>query len=336
MQIQWLDTRASYNGITSASQADDEGSTPFARSTTIGRSGFSFGAYRQTMENSPTSDKTGAALNEQRFQMLQDIAKELATDVVFPTSFDLVSRLRKLLQNPNLSIDQVATFVGVEPLISARLISMANSAAFGSTGKQIKTVHDAVLRLGLNNVRTTAIAIAMNQLLRSKELVKFSDLTDRLWQHSLHTAVAAELIARHMTRISPDEALLAGMVHDLGAFYMLYRATQYEELRQRPDTIKHLIIQWHESIGHALLIALGIPEEIAEAMREHDQPRPLPEKPRNLTDVVYVANLLAGGIFEWLGRDAPAEANQYALTPQYLELAEEIGDHERELRAVLA
>jgi len=286
------------------------------------------------METSPIPDKTGAELAGQRFQMLQDIARELSSEVIFPTSFDLVSRLRKLLQDPDLSIDQVATFVGVEPLISARLISMANSAAFGSTGKQIKSVREAVLRLGLSNVRTTAMAIAMNQLLRSKELVKFSQLADKLWQHSLHTAVAAELIARHMTRISPDEALLAGMVHDLGAFYMLYRATQYEELRQRPETIRHLIIQWHESIGHALLIALGIPEEIAEAVREHDQPRPLPEKPRTLADVVYVANLLAGGMFEWLGRDVPAPAEQYALAPQYLELAEQIGEHERELRAV--
>jgi HD-like signal output (HDOD) protein len=288
------------------------------------------------MDTSPVPDKSGTALNEQRFQMLQDIAKELTGDVIFPTSFDLVSHLRKLLQDPNLSLDKIATLVGAEPLISARLISMANSAAFGSTGKQIVGVRDAVLRLGLNHVRTTAMAIAMNQLLRSKDLVKFSDLTDKLWQHSLHTAVAAELIARHMTRIPPDEALLAGMVHDLGAFYMLYRATQYDELRQRPDTIKHLIVQWHESIGHAVLIALGIPEEIAEAVREHDQPRPLPAKPRNLADVVYVANLLAGGMFEWLGREAPADAGQYALTPEYLELAEEISIHEKEIRAVLA
>jgi putative nucleotidyltransferase with HDIG domain len=288
------------------------------------------------MDDAKSPDKSGTELNQQRFHMLEDIAKDLAHEVIFPTSFDLVTRLRKVLQDPDISIDQVASFVTLEPLMSARLISLANSAAYASSGKVIKSVHDAVLRLGLNAVRTTGIALAMNQLLRAKEVAKFSKLADNLWQHSLHTAAAAELIARRMTRINPEEALLAGLVHDLGAFYMLYRSSQYEELRERPDTIKHLIIEWHESIGHAVLIALGIPEDIADAMREHDQPRPIPARPRNLADVVYVANLLAGGIFEWLGRDAPASADQYALTSEYLELAEEISLHEREMRSVFS
>ena len=63
-------------------------------------------------------------------------------------------------------------------------------------------------------------------------------------------------------RINPDQAFLAGLVHDLGAFYMLYRAAQYEELRMRPDTVKYLMLQWHEGIGVSLLNALGLPEEI--------------------------------------------------------------------------
>jgi HD-like signal output (HDOD) protein len=288
------------------------------------------------MDDASIPDKAGAELNEQRFRMLGDIAKDLARDIVFPTSFDLVARLRKVLQDPNLSLDQVADFVSLEPLMSARLISLANSSAFASSGKAIKSVHEAVFRLGLNAVRTTAMAIAMNQFLRAKDVVKFSKLADKLWQHSLHTAAAAELIARQMTRINPDEALLAGLVHDLGAFYMLYRASQYEELRQRPDSLRHLMVQWHESIGHSVLVVLGMPEEIAEAVREHDQPRPLPTEPRNLADVVYVANLLAGGVLEWLGRAAPAGAEQYAMAPQYLELADEISAREKAMRAVFA
>ena len=59
-----------------------------------------------------------------------------------------------------------------------------------------------------------------------------------------------------------SRSVLAGLVHDLGAFYMLYRSAQYEELRLRPDTVKYLILQWHESIGVSLLDALGVPEEI--------------------------------------------------------------------------
>jgi HD-like signal output (HDOD) protein len=287
------------------------------------------------MDTSPTSDKTSAALNEQRFQLLQDIANELAGEVVFPTTFDLVVRLRKVLQDPALTIDQVAAFVNLEPLMSARLISLANSAAFASADKTTRSVHDAVYRLGLNNVRSCAMAIAMGQLMRAKEMVGFDDLARQLWEHSLHTASAAYVVSQRLApKINPDDAMLAGLVHDLGAFYMLYRVTHYEELRQQPETARLLIMQWHESIGHALLIALGVPEDVADAVREHDQPRQLPPKPRHLTDVVYAANLLAGGIFAWLEQDAAATAELPALSEEYRQLADEVKRHEEEMRSV--
>ena len=104
--------------------------------------------------------------------------------------------------------------------------------------------------------------------------------------------------------------MLAGLIHDLGAFYMLYRATQYEELRHRPDSVRYLIIQWHESIGVSLLNAIGIPEEIVDATVDHDQVRSTPSPIRSLPEVVYVANMLAGGHFEWLMQnqsDYPAD-----------------------------
>jgi HD-like signal output (HDOD) protein len=245
-------------------------------------------------------DKSGQNLNAQRFQMLEDIARELAGEVAFPTSFDLVTRLRKALQDPNYSLDQIAALLALEPLISARLISLANSAAYNTSGQEVRDVKKAVSRLGLNNVRSAAMAIAMNQLLRSKDMVAFDEVAKKLWQHSLHTASAAYVLAKNLTKLNPDEAMLAGMVHDLGGFYMLYRATQYAELRTRPDSVTYVIAQWHESIGHSLLLALGLPEEVADAMRDHDQPRDLPEVPRNLADIIYVANLLAGGARGWL------------------------------------
>lgn len=286
-----------------------------------------------TTDHAATPDKTGTALNEQRFHMLQDIARDLKGDVVFPTTFDLVVRLRRVLQDPNASIDQIAGFVVVEPLISARLIGLANSVAFASTGKVTTSVRSAVMRLGINNVRSCAMAIAVGQLLRAKEMAAFDKLAQGLWQHSLRTASACYVVAKELSRINPDEAMLAGMVHDLGAFYMLFRASQYDELRERPDTVRHLIMQWHESIGHALLIALGMPEAVAEAVREHEQPRQLPPQPRSLADIVYAGNLLAGGIFE---RDdgAATEEEVPPLGDEYLQLRDAIEAHQRELGAV--
>ncbi|THF61886.1 HDOD domain-containing protein [Pseudothauera nasutitermitis] len=274
-------------------------------------------------------DKTGDALKQQRFQMLEDIAAEMSDEVVFPSYFDAVLRLRNALRDPEVSVERIVGLVRAEPLICVRLLQQANSAAQGGRG-EVRDIRSAVTRLGLNAVRNVALTVAMAQLVRCKELVPFADLSRKLWLHSLFSAAAAEVVAAELSRINPDEALFAGLVHDLGAFYMLYRAAQYEELRMRPDTVRHLIVQWHESIGESLMFALRLPEDFVNAVSHHDQPRaPLIERPRNLGEIVYAANLLALADFEWIDGRNP----EGLLGELYTSLAERIRVRFEELRA---
>jgi HD-like signal output (HDOD) protein len=254
-------------------------------------------------EHADGRDISGHALSAQRFQMLEDIARELAGDVVFPTSFDAVLGLRKILQDPERNIREITDALQLEPLISAKLIHLAN--AQNHNGRPVVDLHSAIEVLGLKTVRSSAMSIVVAQLLRAKGMAEFSDMANVLWDHSIRSAAAARIIAANCTRLNPEEAMLASMVHDLGAFYMLYRAAQYDELRRRPDTIKFLIVHWHESIGVSLLNALGLPEEIVLATEDHDHPRPPPLPPKTLRDLVYISNLLAGGHFEWLMQDQP-------------------------------
>jgi len=289
------------------------------------------------INQAPTPDKFGAALNAQRFQMLEDIARELAGPVVFPTYFDAAFRLRKELQNPDLPVARIASIVSLEPLVATKLMQLAGSVMYSPNGTPARDLQAAISRLGVNMVRTTALAIAMNQLLRSKDMVLFTDFTRLLWEHTLKAAAATRVLARRRTRINPDEALLAGLVHDLGAFYMLYRAAQYEELRTRPDTVKYLIVQWHESIGVSLLAALGMNEDIVNATIDHDQPRLLPDPVTTLADVVYVGNMLAGSHFDWFQHDvnASSETSEEARAA-FADLLPEIETDTREMLAVFA
>ena len=288
-------------------------------------------------DTAPTPDKRGTDLNAQRFAMLEDIAKELAGEVVFPVDFNATLRLRQTLQNPDLPTAKIAATVETEPLVAARLLKLANSVLYRRNDTPVRNLGTAVTRLGLQVVKSTALAIAMSQLLRAKELAAFSDLANRLWQHSLRTAVAARLLVKNEAgcTLDPEEAFLAGLVHDLGASYMLYRAARYAELRERPDTARYLILQWHESIGVALLNALGLPEEVVNAAEEHDQPRSeLPKNLRSLGDAVYLANLLAGAHFEWSGLNASAPVPD-PLEERYTHLREAIDAETQTLLAAL-
>jgi HD-like signal output (HDOD) protein len=281
------------------------------------------------------TDKIGDELAAQRFGMLADIARELAGEVLFPTFFDAVLRLRRELQNPNTTLLRIAGMVRLEPLIAAKLVRLANSAVYAAL-EPVRDLPSAINRLGLDAVRTTAMSVAMGEILHAKEMAAFAGLAQSLWEHSIGCSAAARVLAQNLTRINAEEAMLAGLVHDLGAFYMLYRAAQYPELRERPDTLRYLIMQWHEAIGVTLLETLGLPLEIAQASADHDHSRPVPDVPRTLADIVYVANLLAGGYHVWLhsGRGTPAEEVQ-SFREKYANLLPEIESAANEMRAVL-
>ena len=282
------------------------------------------------------TDKKGEELKAQRFQMLQDIASELTADVTFPTSFDTAIRLREKLNNEDWTLDEVAVVLNAEPLVASRLVGMANSAAYTTGGDEITDVRRAVMRLGMNLVRFTALTVATRQISSAVSETAFKKFAEKLWRHSLRTASAAYVICKHLSSYDPEEALLAGMVHDIGAFYMLYRASQYEELCERPKTVIHMIMQWHDSIGSTLLDTLGMPEKIVEAVREHDQPRAISAEVLSLKDIIYVANLMAGGAAEWrLMDEASGSEELKKLDARFTDLKEEIVQHEKKFRALI-
>ena len=286
--------------------------------------------------DNPLIDKKGVELDQQRFRMLEEIAQEMDSDILFPTSFESVSKIRKVLQAPDVSLQKVAQVVALDPLVSARVLALANSAMLNPGGGKIQTIHAAIERVGLQNVRVAALSVATKSLLLTGNVASFRALGDRLWTHSLRTAAAAWVLARRKSRIPPDEAMLAGMIHDIGAFYMIYRAAQYQELVLRPESMKYLVVHWHESIGHSVAVAIGLPEELADSIRDHDQPRVMPDVPKTMADIVYIANLLAGGSFEWLDMPTSIVSSEMEqLKSLFEELGEEIEACEQSLASAI-
>jgi putative nucleotidyltransferase with HDIG domain len=271
------------------------------------------------------------------FRILEDIARDLSGEVNFPTCMDAAILVRNTLRDPYASLPRVVQVIGVEPLISSKLLKLANSVAYNPSGRSISELSPAISRLGFEVVRTTSLAVAMDQMLKSRNLSAFDDISHNAWEHSVRVAAIARVLARRIGRINPDEAMLAGLVHDIGIFYLLYRAAEYPEYRQNPATIIELISGWHEGIGESLLHILGLPERITDAVRDHDRLQNV-ETPCSVRDVLYFANLLAGWDSEWLPHpDDEQEAETRASDRErYADLLEEAEDDIAELRAALS
>jgi putative nucleotidyltransferase with HDIG domain len=271
------------------------------------------------------------------FRILEDIARELSGDVNFPTCMDAALLVRNTLKDPFANLEKVVQVVGVEPLISSKLLRLANSVSYNPSGKISSDLSMAISRIGFDSVRTISLAVAMDQMLKSRNLASYENIAHNAWAHSIHVAAIARVLARRLGRINPEDAMMAGLVHDIGVFYLLYRATEYPEYRNNREAMLELLIGWHEGIGESLLHALGIPERITEAIRDHDRLQNV-ETPCTVRDVLYFANLLAGGDKEWMGKEVDDEARELreADRARYLDLVEEAEEDIGDLRLALS
>lgn len=231
-------------------------------------------------------------LHQRAFRFLEHLAADLSKgEVSFPTFIDATVKVRLAVNDPSVTADRLARIISAEPLLSAKVVKLANSAALNQTGKEISDLKKAVLRVGFAAVRTTAVAVAMEQLVASKDLDAFRQTSQTVWQHSLDVAAISYVLARKLTKLNPDEAMFAGLVHDIGHFYLMSRASKYPELTEHSEELGPLLQEWHASVGHAVLDALGLPEGILKAVDEHELPN-YSMPPRNLSDVLIAANVL--------------------------------------------
>jgi HD-like signal output (HDOD) protein len=272
------------------------------------------------------------------FKVLEDIAKDLSGDQIsFPTFLDITFQVRTALKDPNLSIEQLAKLVGAEPLMSTKIIRMSNSVALNPSGREIADVKSAITRVGMEAVRTVSFAVAMEQLLQSKQMKAFEAISSKLWTHTAHVAALCRVLARKVAKINGDEAMFAGLVHDLGVFYLMSRAANFPELVNDKAELYGLLVGWHDQIGHALLSALGSPESVLVAVQEHETDREITDI-KSLTDVLYIANKIANRASSWRDPEFDAGVDTSMLDDIFdaETLAEIIEESEEEVQSLKA
>lgn len=268
---------------------------------------------------SPDVQRTVTDTNDPTFRFLQDIAQDLAQgDVNFPTFSAATVEVRAALDDPNANAEKLARVISREPLLSAKLVRLANSAALNPSGRPIADVRTAVIRVGHSNVRSVAVAVAYDQLKADRDLQKHRPRAEAAWRHSVQVAALSYIIASKLSRLAPDEAMFAGLVHDIGFFYLLSRTHNYPELENNPEALDEILRGWHASIGQAVLHSFGLTPAVMEAVGEHES-GPYKMPPRTMRDVVRIANMVAADT---------NPANDPAVPPEKLE--------EPELAAILA
>lgn len=221
---------------------------------------------------------------------LRQFANEVEhNELVFSTHAHIALQVRLALDDPDIHLDKAAKVVQAEPLLAARVVALANSVAFNRFGNSISDVRSAVARLGINLIRALSTALIMRQISVSPSPLQEA-LAARLWEHSAHVAALCYVLARRVSHQNPDKAMFAGIVHEVGGFYLISRASAYPGLiDNRANEVGRSAE--NAQVTDAVLRALAIPEDIATAVRALSYGNvTLP--PRSLTDTLFLANSL--------------------------------------------
>jgi putative nucleotidyltransferase with HDIG domain len=223
-------------------------------------------------------------------EFLDQLLEDLENDkLVLPTLPEVALRVRDTLEDDNSSLVDVAKIITSDAALSARMIQVANSPLLRSS-RTLETVEAAVARMGSNMIRNLVTSMVMEQMFQAT-----SDVTDKrlrkIWEHSTEVASIAYALASQFTNLQPDQAMLGGLIHDIGALPILTRAEEHPELLADEETLDRIINNVHTAIGAEILRKWNFPAELIAVAEDHEDLNYNSKNGPDYVDVVIVANL---------------------------------------------
>lgn len=220
--------------------------------------------------------------------ILEDIANDR---LVLPSLPDVVLNVRRELEGGGSTGSSIARVIATDPALSAQVLRVANSAFYFGQAP-VKDLQRAVVRLGSSVVQQVVMMLVVAQLYDVSARPKLRAHLTELWRHSTLVASLSEQIGQRTPFLNRDEAMLAGLIHDIGALPVLVWAEPIPNVMSNDESLLGITETLHADLGKAILEKWRYAEELIEVPAGHE------DLDRNVakadyTDVVQIANLLS-------------------------------------------
>lgn len=225
----------------------------------------------------------------------QQNSKRLTVEAL-PAFPAIATRALRVSNDPTSCAADIERIISYDTALASRLLKVANSAYYG-VRHEVKTIRQAVVLLGITTVRGLIVSVSSYDLFARAGTPAESE---GLWLHSIGTAVAADRLAKRAEDLAPDEAYVAGLLHDVGV--AVIAASFPDELAQIRSVSSESEISWraaeaevlgfdHSYAGEVAAAEWGLPGSIRSAIAYHHSPA-LAAAPE-LATCIHVADLVA-------------------------------------------
>jgi HD-like signal output (HDOD) protein len=221
-------------------------------------------------------------------------------------------KLLRLCQSEDVGLKELAELIAHDPALSAKVLAVAHSAAYHRADAQALTLLQATNRLGTALIKVLVISEIVLQTFNGFNQVAGTDLR-AFWKHSLNVALIAKELAPLLDYPSPEEAYLAGLLHNIGRLALLAVAPrETASLFDDPDDAalcereRTSLGMTHTEAGAWLLGRWHVSDQVVASARLHHDPEPGLADAHNLARLIHLAHRLAA-----LPLDDPDAAAQF-------------------------
>ena len=248
---------------------------------------------------------------------LEELIREARKLEPLPAS---ATRLLEMSVSANIDLDDVVGVVELDPALAGSVLRMANSA-MSAPNREITTVRDSVVRLGVDLVLSSAASQGIAKRMQNSD----KGMQSELWRHSVAASMAANMIRRKAKTKIPAEVTAAALLHDIGKIvldrYLNSEATEkiaakIAERREenggdRIEAEASVLLINHGGLGGVIAEHWKLPDGIVQAITHHHDPSV------STLPVVWATYLSEVVAYRITNDDAAAYAQDPNLIPAY-------------------
>ncbi|MGD8812274.1 MAG: HDOD domain-containing protein [Thioalkalispiraceae bacterium] len=225
-------------------------------------------------------------------QIYQNISRAQENgQLVLPSLPELAIKIRDAVNSDTRSVTHIARLVQLDPGLAARLVQIANSASYRRS-VPASDCQQAIIRLGMKVTRDLVTCLITHNVFQARNpLVK--PYLMQLWKHSAHVAAISYVLAQVTPGLSPDKALLAGLVHDIGVLPVVHYVADDSRFLLDGKLLDALSVRLRAELGENILSAWQFDEALIAVPREAENWQRRQPGPPDYCDLVIVAQRLS-------------------------------------------
>lgn len=269
---------------------------------------------------------------------MTEVEKTVSQIHSLPTLPQIVQQVIAMVGNPNISSAKLAKIISLDAPLVSKILKVVNSAYYGLPRK-ISTITQATVVLGFNAIKNIVLTTSVFTVFNKNGLISRFD-RKKFWEHSIGCATASKILSKKNRLCLPEEAFIAGLIHDIGKIVLdQFLHQEFEEILNLvqkknvsiQEAEKEILGIDHCQIGEWLCDKWNFPRQIQESVAYHHSPE-VATVNRKMVTIVHLGNAISRS--EGLGFSG--DSQPVIINPDHLELVnikeEELTDIKAEIR----